>query len=297
MISVKTGIRPEEVKFQRQHVLFVEGKDKQAIDPHVLNALFTRHIRIEPLGPSFSVRSVAEALFGYHPTYYFLIDRDHYDDAAVNRFWANFPDPGTHNLLMWKRREIENYFLDPEYLHHSKYCQASQDDVARQVLRLANERLFLDAANYVITSIREELKRKWITHFSDPAACASREIALRQLQQANEFKAHRQRVNRIISPAEIEHRYHHVLDQITGSRVQVEFGHGEWLAMLRGKKILTQVVNSSCFRVEDQSGRLLTGKEKLNEVVKDLLRKAPSIQPPDFLELKRLIEQRITGTP
>ena len=29
MISVKTGIRAEEVRLQSQHVLFVEGKDRK----------------------------------------------------------------------------------------------------------------------------------------------------------------------------------------------------------------------------------------------------------------------------
>ena len=32
MINVKTGIRPEEVRFQDRHVLFVEG-DENSVDP------------------------------------------------------------------------------------------------------------------------------------------------------------------------------------------------------------------------------------------------------------------------
>lgn len=80
-MRVNTGIRSEEVRLQGQHVLFVEGSDGESVDPKVLNELFSNGIRIEPLGPSFSVRSVAEALQPYHPTYYFLIDRDHYDSS------------------------------------------------------------------------------------------------------------------------------------------------------------------------------------------------------------------------
>ena len=62
MLKVKTGIRPEEVRGQVQHILFVEGSDNKSVDPKVLNELFSNGVRIEPLGPSYSVRSVAEAL-------------------------------------------------------------------------------------------------------------------------------------------------------------------------------------------------------------------------------------------
>ena len=72
MLGVRTGIRPESVRFQAGHVLFVEGKDENALDPKVLSELFDHHLRIEPLGPAFSVKSVAEALHPHHPTYYFL---------------------------------------------------------------------------------------------------------------------------------------------------------------------------------------------------------------------------------
>ena len=69
MLGVRTGIRPESVRFQAGHVLFVEGKDENALDPKVLSELFDHHLRIEPLGPAFSVKSVAEALHPHHPTY------------------------------------------------------------------------------------------------------------------------------------------------------------------------------------------------------------------------------------
>jgi hypothetical protein len=69
MIEAATDIRAEEIRFQGQHVLFVEGKDEDAIDPKVLGELFGQTIRIEPMGPSFYVKSVAEALFPNHPTY------------------------------------------------------------------------------------------------------------------------------------------------------------------------------------------------------------------------------------
>lgn len=295
MISVKAGIRAEEVRLQSQHVLFVEGKDRNSIDPKVLDELFDRSIRIEPLGPCFSVKSVAEALFIYHPTYYFLIDRDHHNNDFIDQCWGNFPDPATHNLLVWRRREIENYFLEPGYLFQSKFCVVSQDEVERRVLQFANERLFLDAANRVITSIREELKRNWIQQFSNPADFSSKETALQRLKRANEFDQHRTNVDQKVSADEVERRFHEHLGIMTGGQAHLAFGVGDWLHMVQGKKILAQVINSGCFQVLTADGIPVTGREKINEVVKDLLQKDTSIQPADFVALKQLIDTRING--
>jgi len=295
MISVKTGIRAEEVRLQSQYVLFVEGKDRDSVDPKVLDELFDRNIRIEPLGPSFYVRSVAEALFSYHPTYYFLIDRDHHDNDFIDRCWGNFPDPATHNLLVWRRREIENYFLEPEYLVQSKFCRVSQDELERKVLQCANERLFLDAANHVVTSIREELKRNWINKFSNPEEFSSRETALQRLKNANEFDQHRINVDQKVSADEVERRFHGCLEIMTGGQDQLVFGVGDWLNMVQGKKVLAQVINSGCFQVQATDGTSVTSRERINEVAKNLLQKDPSIQPADFVSLKQLIDTRING--
>jgi hypothetical protein len=295
MISVRKGIRPEEVRIQGQHVLFVEGKDKDAVDPKVLDKLFGDTIKIEPMGPSSSIRSVAESLFSYHPTYYFLIDRDHHDNDFVNKCWNNFPDQATHNLLVWRRREIENYFLDSTYLIHSKYCQVSQAELEKVVLKFANERVFLDAANYVVTSIREELKKNWIQIFSSPTDFSSKEAALHTLKSANEFGQHRTSVDQKVSPEEVECRFHDFLSRMTGGLDQLTMGTGEWVTMVQGKKVFNQVVNSSCFRVKATDDKLLQGREKFNEVVKDLLQKDASVQPTDFMVLKKLIDTRING--
>ncbi|MYA37127.1 MAG: hypothetical protein F4030_12850 [Gammaproteobacteria bacterium] len=295
MISANTGIRAEEVRFQSQHVLFVEGKDQNSIDPEVLKELFNRNIRIETLGPSYSVRSVAEALHIHHPTYYFLIDRDHHDDNFVDRCWNNFPDTNTHNLLIWRRREIENYFLEPEYLFHSKHCRVSEGELERMILQFANERLYLDAANYVVISIREELKRNWIQIFSNPEDFSDKESALQKLIGASEFDQHRENVNQKVSADEVIRLFQEYLEIMAGGQEQISIGIGNWLHMIQGKKILAQVIHSNCFQVRASDGTQVTGKEKINEVVKSLLRVDPSILPTDFVDLKELIDTRIDG--
>lgn len=289
MLSVRTGIRPEEVQLGGQHVLFVEGNDANALDPTVLKELLP--IRIEPLGASFSIKSVAEALRPHHPNYYFLIDRDHHKIDFINHCWDNFPDSDTHNLLIWKRRELENYFLEPDYLVQSQFCQVKKDELEQQILQFANKRLFLDAANHVIVSIREELKENWIEKFSNPDEFSSKEIALEKLKRTNKFEQHRTNVSNKVSTEEVERRFCECLELMTRGQDQLDFGRGDWLDMVQGKSVLTQVINSGSFQVRTLDGTALQGSEKLNEVVKDLLRKDE--QPSDFVELKRLITKRI----
>ena len=81
MARAGIGAPPEGVLYRARHALFVEGSKPDGLDPVVLRELLggLRALRIEVLGPSFHVRSAAEALHGSHPWYYFLIDRDHHD--------------------------------------------------------------------------------------------------------------------------------------------------------------------------------------------------------------------------
>lgn len=69
MVTVKTGASSQDVLQGAKHVLFVEGTK----DVAVLEKLLSPKLRVEPLGPSFSVRSVAKALRKFHPEYWFII--------------------------------------------------------------------------------------------------------------------------------------------------------------------------------------------------------------------------------
>ncbi len=293
MIRINKGIRPEEIRHNGRHVLFVEGRDNDSLDPRIVEELFEGMIRIEPLGASFSVKSVAEALHPFHPTYYFLIDRDHHDDDFINRCWDNFPDEQTHNLLIWKYREIENYFLEPDYLSCSDFLKVTKQVLTNKIKQLCQERLYLDAANHVIVSIREELKRNWIQKFTNPSDFETREQAIRNLRAANEFETFKNSVAAKVDLDDIERRFDHIFNKMTKGIEPLEFGTGKWLEMIQGKKVLPRVIHSECFKVSDLEGNPLQGKDKVNQVVKNLLKKDISKQPPDFRELKRLVEARL----
>jgi hydroxyethylthiazole kinase-like sugar kinase family protein len=102
-------------------------------------------------------------------------------------------------------------------------------------------------------------------------------------------------VNKKISAAELETRFNNFLDLMTGGQDTLSFGSGLWLNMIQGKKVLSQIINSGCFRVETTGGATLSGKEKINAVIKDLLRKQDDILPDDFKKLKKVINKRLMG--
>ena len=82
---------------------------------------------------------------------------------------------------------------------------------------------------------------------------------------------------------------------MTNGSEQLEFGKGKWLEMTQGKKVLSQVINSDCFRVVDLEGSILQGKDKINQVAKNLLRKEIAKQPDDFRQLKTLVQDRLSS--
>lgn len=295
MIQVQTGVRAEAVRQSAEHVLFVEGEDDNSFDRVVLRTLFQEKIEVRPLGSSFHIGSVAEALYKHHPNYYFLIDRDHYDDARVEMSWKNFPDPQTNNLLVWRRRELENYFLIPDYISKSQYWSVSLEKLQQTIKRKAQERLYLDAANQVIVSIRETLKEKWVDLFTDTNQFQTKERALELLQNRSEYESFKKKSSRLLNKKKLTEQFEINLYQLTNGKIPLQFGEGFWLERLCGKEIFHTVANQ-CFKVKDREGQTLRGKIKENEIVKDLLRLPQTDQPADFQELYDLITRRILSS-
>lgn len=295
MIGSREGVRSPQILLSTEPVLFVEGDSGDSFDADVLRTLLDNLLTIRPMGASYSVKSVAQALHPHHPRYYFLIDRDvHHTDEVVDASWANFPDAQKDNLLVWRRRELENYFLDPGYLICSRYCKVSEQTLAERVASLVQQRLYMDVANHVLASIREVQKRNWIEAFKNPEDFSSAEAALEKLMARPEFALRIDDVRTSVDQPNIERLFIEFSSLMTGEKSKLEIGTGKWLEMTRGKKVLEQLVNSNLFDVRDTRGNALQGKDKLREVVRDLLRQGAAIpQPADFIELKRLIESRV----
>jgi hypothetical protein len=268
MITVQKGGRPEDVRQDLKHVLFVEGAE-DSIDPAILELLLRRRIRVAALGSSFHTKSAAEALHKYHPYYYFLIDRDHHTQEFVDLCWDKFPDPRTSNLLVWYRRELENYFVIPEYLMKSKYVTASEDQIRERILSICNERFYLELANLVIVAVREELKTSWISFFERVDDFRNRNDALNALTRLPELKNRIAGTSRILNSKQLTSKFDEICEELSEGLFPLQYGRGTWLERMRGKKILPTIVNT-CFTVKSADGNFLQGHQRLMEVAKIL---------------------------
>ncbi|KKZ11635.1 MAG: hypothetical protein TQ37_06780 [Candidatus Synechococcus spongiarum 15L] len=294
MVEIRTGIRSEQVRAGGEHVLFVEGSD-ESLDQVVLRALLSNTLRVEVMGPSYSVRSAAQALAPHHPRYYFLIDRDHYDDEFIEQSWRRFPDANQDNLLVWRRREIENYFLDPPFLVKSEFCRTSMEGLTTTLENVAQERLFLDVANSVISSVREKQKMNWVQHFANPADFASKEAAVERLISQEAFVERSKEVSEMLSQDELTRWFEERLALMTGGRETLTYGMGRWIEMISGKKVLSQLLNPGRFQVKNKEGQTLTGKEMQKEIVRQLAVKNVNSRPSNLVELRRLVLERVEG--
>jgi len=290
-VRAEFGVRPEEARFAAGHVLFVEGSS-DGIDVTALRILLEDTVRVEGLGPASGIESAAMALRAYHPTYYFLIDRDHRSREDVDQTWLGFPDPDASNRLIWRRRELENYFIIPEYLARSQYINCTSRRLHAAIRSVAEQRVYLDAANIVIIRAREELKRSWISPLKPADGCADYRTALNRLLQKPEFSKQVNNAASLLSPVPIQDSLRVTIRELLGDKDEPQWGEGNWLEQISGKEVLNVVVDR-CFRVEDAGGKPLQGKKKLMEVVKDLLRLPLKDQPDDFQELHRLIMRQV----
>lgn len=297
MIKPKTNVQPEQVRQGASHVIFVEGNDDNSIDPFIINTLFSNNyifVDVKPLGASFHIRSAAQALHPHHPEYYFIIDRDHWPNEDVESTWSNFPDETKNNLLIWRKREIENYFLSIDYLMKSSYINCNRQKIEQCLLRMARERVFFDAANSVIVGCREEFKKEWIKNFDKVNDFKTKEDAITKLTtKIPEFVQRQEDLCQYTNIQNIKEKLNTILAEFYGGSENLELGCGNWINLMRGKKLLPTVVNE-CFKVENQSsGEIITGNDATKAVIKDLLRKPLSEQPDDFQQLCELVKKRI----
>ena len=295
MLRVARDVPPEAVRQSASHVLFVEGSGAKALDPIVLQDLVGRLVRVQPMGPSFHIASAAQALCQYHPNYYFLIDRDHVDEKTVEESWARFPDPNKDNLLIWRKRELENYFIVPEYLGRSEFLCVPQAELAQKVLTICRKRLYLDVVNLVIIRVREDLKQNWVGLFRSASGFRTREGALQTLLALPAIPNRKRETSRALSIKSLKEMFISILAEFTDGTDKLEYGVGRWLDMVRGKDVF-QSLAGNCFRVDDAQGKALQGPQKCAQIARSLMRLPMDRQPSDFRELHALLERRVTET-
>lgn len=294
-MNVQKGGNPSQVNRAAGHIVFVEGGSRDAFDPTVIRELLRVNkipMGVSEIGTCDNVVEAAKAMVWDHPTYYFLADRDGRDAAFVEHSWANFPKIDTYNLLFWRQRELENYFIEPEYFRRSEWFAKTEDEARALVLAQASRRLFIEAANLVLLKIRGAIVSPPMVWFREVEKFATRIDALTALQTAPELDQRGFETAALLDKGERERMLDETLSQLTGGTASLEYGKGDWLAMLSGKELF-RTVAGQLFQVKDAGGKILQGREQNNEVAKGLLRGPLETQPQDFQQLVSLLQAKV----
>ncbi len=292
MIAVQTGASPDSVRTGAEPIVWVEGETAEDGTPSIDVAVIDRLLqdtppRVQGLGKSSGIRAAAGALHAYHPHYYFVIDRDHFDDKTVEKTWDNFPDPKQNNLLIWRRRTIENYFLEAEFLDCSRFRKRDVD-IAYQLETIAAKHVFMDIANAVILKIRETLKAEWITLFRNPDPFTSKDRAFDGLRQRTEWAEKRKAANDLLDETTLSDLFERSHDLFMGSLDRPRHGDGRWRDLMAGKPLYNHLVNAA-FDVVDRSGNAVRGRDAQHAVAIDLIAGGDCL-PDDFIRFRRFIE-------
>jgi hypothetical protein len=295
-MKLQRGVSATQVLQNAKHKLFVEGSDNQEIDAVVIKELLDNNeltaIDVQTMGGCDNVRSAAQALIHQHSSYYFLIDRDDQDQATVDQSWLKFPDPNAYNMLIWHKRELENYFIDPDYLRKSSFLK-SNVDVDQRILKECNHRLFLDAANLTLYALSRKLRVMLaIKHFADPFKFQNKNDGILQLEQLSKLADKKTEFANILENDAIKSIYSDFVDELSGGVLPLQYSSGTWLERMSGKEVF-RVIANDCFHVTDAANVLLTGKEQNKQIAKELVKLPLAQQPTDFQAIVSSLKQRI----
>jgi len=274
-------------KIENSVELFVEG----IFDKEVLDSLFEGEpVIIKSLGSCNSVRSIAQA-FSTQKNVLFLIDRDHYPYDETSSETDKFSELKLeNNIIVWSKRELENYFIEPDFLFQlppNILNDKTKEKLRKTILEICQERLFLDIANYVIASIRGEMRKEWIQLLSDreKEKFSSQEKTLDYLQNLEEWKTIRSRSTDVTSKEGIAKRFDFYYQKMVGDAAndRLQFTNGYWLDMISGKNVLNVLINKPDFFQKVSAS---------HEIAIRLMRETPQEKlPSDFIKLKNIVIQ------
>ncbi len=292
-MKTQYSIHENDINFGADRVLFIEGTNR-SFDIECLRVLFEgveKPPKLAPLSASFSLSSVAQALKSYTPQCFFVLDRDYHDDEFIDRVWNDFPNGCIPRLLYWRKKEIENYFLDPDLLMLSPIMnERNRDEIENTITKYANMYLFMFVANRVIVEIRERLKKKWIDIYKNRDDFKDIETTKRQLcnnpQLVNHCKLHQE----LIDPLWIQKQIEVNLSLFTGDGEKVEWGKGKWLELMPGHEILMGVISECCSIPSCSPDDF---KNRLNSIITQIIKHTDRL-PDDFRFLRDFFGKEAT---
>jgi hypothetical protein len=279
------------------HILYVEGNDN-SLDVTVLGELLGSMMRVRPLGNCHSLKAVARALFPYNKDWWFIIDRDHHDDEAVEKTWRDFPDPNQHNLLIWRRKELENYLLEPAWLTQSRYILAGHDEATlRQMLcKAAYGRLWLESANLVLRALREEVKGAQTNLLTRGAVTVDDEAhALDAMRTSTMLSTLKNAADVDLSDQALAGRLEAEVQRLSGGALPLQWGVGRWRDLMPGKELIHELLPA--FVVKDTTGRRLQGPLALDVLARDLFKNHRDGAPSDLQTLRKTLSKILSSRP
>ena len=295
-MNFQRGVDATQVLLGSKHKVFVEGSSDEKIDPVVISELLKENglpqIEVRSMGGCDNVRSAAQALIHDHPSYYFLNDRDDQHQDIVEASWSNFPNPDTHNMLIWHKRELENFFIDPDYICKSKWLKVTPNTLRQRIIKEFNRRIFLDAANLTLSALKRSIRIQFAPDFSNLAQFMTKADGARILDESPELEEKRNSFTTIFEKNKVNKIYSDFVLELSGGNLPLQYGSGNWIERMSGKEVFRSIAGS-CFRVEAADGTILQGKEQNKQIVKQLLELPLNQQPHDFQLLVSLLENRI----
>lgn len=292
MMNIKKGLNASDISYGSSRVLFVEGQSG-SIDEIVISRVID-FIQVKAIGPSSHIKPASKAFENVHPAYFFVVDRDHQEDDEVDKTWKDF-EAGYSNLIIWRKKELENYFLDPTLLHASTFLKkdVTINEIKASILNYAKSNIYMHIVNRVIIELRETLKNKWIDTYKCENLFPDANSALSVLLGNRFIQEKPTNVSSALSASAIESLFYKNLELMLGAnQTELSWEQGKWLELMPGKNILRQILNDTrLFNVEDTTGQCVTGLKK-QEIILSRLLKDKSNWPEDFKKLNELLKNR-----
>ena len=289
-------------ELRSKKIIYVEGESELSLDVNVITELLSPSTDIEVhfVGGCDNVLAAMQAFAKIDNQkekgdlkQYFIIDRVDRADNEVNECWENGIFTKENNKLIWRRNELENYFIEPNFLIQSKYWNPKkiEEDLIKDLIKEAQKRIYFDAANLVIKKLIRYLEYTEISKFKFNEINFSSEESAENILISNPiYNGEQEDHNKLFTANWLREQYHSFLEIFFGSNTsrKIEMGQGKWLERMFGKELMNSIINHRYFIVKGTTGKNITGENLRKRVTRALVKNIIDIKkPPQDLLLLR----------